>query len=422
MSEVAAASAVRLVSRTRLVATAEDGPGNPLSGLGAGGFAWLREGTGFATAGLAARIPVGTGPDRFRAAAADVARVLEAIEVDDPLDLPGTGPVAVGALPFLGGQGGELVVPARIAGVTEDGRAWVTEVLSPDHPEGGQVTSAPARPPGLEPTSFVVEADGGRMAWTVAVRGGLERIAAGALDKLVLARRVAVWGDQPFVIPVVLERLRRAHPSCFTFAVGGFVGASPELLVRRKGSRFWSEPMAGSVERGGSSADDRRRTSALQSSAKERGEHRLVVEDMVERLERVSSTLSVNGPRVVGLSSVAHLATTIAGRLEPPTPSILDLVGILHPTPAVGGHPREAALAAIVELEGFDRGLYAGPVGWVDRRGDGEWAVALRCASLDGRRAVLSAGAGIVAGSDPEAEWAETQAKLEPMLRALVRV
>jgi menaquinone-specific isochorismate synthase len=397
-----------------------------LAGLGPGGFAWLREGAGFVTAGVAARIPVGTGPDRLGAAATEVARVLGAIEVDDPLDLPGTGPLAVGALPFLDRQEGELVVPALVVGRSVDGRAWTTEVLFADHRNGGQSTSAPpaggGRGPGLEPTSFVVEADGGRMAWTSAVRGGLERIAAGRLQKVVLARRVAVWGDQPFPIPTVLDRLRRAHPSCFTFAVGGFVGASPELLVRRKGSRFWSMPMAGSVERGGSSADDKRRTTALQSSAKERDEHRLVVEDMVERLRPVSANLSVSGPRVVGLSSVAHLATTIAGRLHPPPLSALDVVGLLHPTPAVGGQPREAALAAIAELEGFDRGLYAGPVGWTDRRGDGEWAVALRCAFLDGRRAVLSAGAGIVAGSDPEAEWAETQAKLEPMLRALVRV
>ena len=413
----AAAAEVRLTSRTRLV----DGSASPLAGLGPGGFAWLREGAGFATSGVAARIAVGTGRDRFPAAAADVARVLESIEVDDPLDLSGTGPLAVGAIPFLAGQAGELVVPARVVGLTEDGRLWVTEVVPSDQASGGPLPPSPPRA-GLEPTSFVVEADGGRLAWTGAVRGGLERISAGRLDKVVLARRVAVWGDQPFAIPVVLERLRRAHPSCYTFAVDGFVGASPELLVRRRGARFWSEPMAGSVERGGSSADDRRRTSALQSSAKERDEHRLVVEDMVERLEAVCSGLSVNGPRVVGLSSVAHLATTISGRLAPPPPTALELVGLLHPTPAVGGHPREAALTAIAELEGFDRGLYAGPVGWVDRRGDGEWAVALRCASLDGRRAVLSAGAGIVAGSDPEAEWAETQAKLEPMLRALVRV
>jgi menaquinone-specific isochorismate synthase len=377
---------------------------------------------------VATRIPVGTGSDRCAEAAAEVARVLDSIEVDDPVGVPGTGPLAVGGLPFLDAGAGELVVPAQVVGITADGRAWITEVgPAGEVPAPGPgLSGMPAPGSRLEPTSGVVEADGGRMARTAAVRGALERIGAGVLDKVVLARRVAVWGDQPFAIPVVLDRLQRAHPSCFTFAVGRaqarFVGASPELLVRKRGSRLWSEPMAGSVERGGSSADDKRRTTALQSSAKERDEHRVVVEDVLRRLEPVAPNLSVNGPRVVGLSSVAHLATTISGRLRPPPPSVLELVGLLHPTPAVGGHPREAALAAIAELEGFDRGLYAGPVGWVDRHGDGEWAVALRCASVDGRRAVLWAGAGIVAGSDPEAEWTETQAKLEPMMRALVRV
>ncbi|MCA1691448.1 MAG: chorismate-binding protein, partial [Actinobacteria bacterium] len=173
---------------------------------------------------------------------------------------------------------------------------------------------------------------------------------------------------------------------------------------------------------GGSSADDRRLTSALRSSPKELDEHRFVVEDVRRRLDPLCRSISVNGPQVVGLSSVTHLATSVAGRLRSPPPSALALAGHLHPTPAVGGQPRDVALATIAELEGFDRGLYAGPVGWVDSRGDGDWAVALRCASVDGRRAVLSAGAGIVAGSDPDAEWAETQAKLEPMLRALVRV
>jgi len=233
---------------------------------------------------------------------------------------------------------------------------------------------------------------------------------------------VAAWGDQPFAIPVVVNRLRRAHPSCFAFAAGGFVGASPELLIRRRGRWAWSRPMAGTVERGGSRSEDKRLVSALRSSPKERDEHRLVVEDVRRRLGELCQDVFVKGPELVGLSSVTHLATTVTGRLDPPAPSALALAGVLHPTPAVGGQPREAALAVIAELEGFDRGQYAGPVGWVDSRGDGDWAVALRCAQIDGRRAFLAAGAGIVSGSDPEAEWAETQAKLEPMMRALVRV
>jgi menaquinone-specific isochorismate synthase len=408
-----AAAVGQLVSRTRLLPAETD----PLLQLGPGGFAWLHEGAGFATSGVAATVPLGTGPDRIERAADGVAALLDGIETDDPLELPGTGPVAVGALPFLHGRDGALAVPARVVGRTADGRAWVTEV--------GPVDEGPARPataPTPEPTSFVVESEGGRRAWTEAVRRALDAIAGGSLDKVVLARRVAVWADQPFSIPVVADRLRRAHPSCYTFVAGGFLGASPELLLRRRGRWAWSQPMAGTVERGGSRADDRRLVSALRSSPKERDEHRLVVEDVRRQLAARSQEVFVKGPEPVGLSSVTHLATTVTARLDVPAPSALALAGALHPTPAVAGKPREAALAAIAGLEGFDRGQYAGPVGWVDRRGDGDWAVAIRCAFVDGRRAFLPAGAGIVAGSEPESEWSETQAKLEPMMRALVRV
>jgi menaquinone-specific isochorismate synthase len=403
---------VRLTSRTRLVAEETD----PLTSLRAGGFAWLHEGAGFTTSGVAATIPLGTGAGRFARAAEDVAAVLAGIDADDPLELPGTGPVAVGAIPFLDGRDAELVIPSHVVGRTDDGRAWITEV----GPAGE--SAPPTPPPTPEPTSFVVESEGGRLAWTAAVRRALDAIAGGALEKVVLARRVSVWADQPFSIPVVVNRLRRAHPSCFTFAAGPLLGASPELLVRRRGRWAWSLPMAGTVERGGSRAEDKRLVAALRSSPKELDEHRLVVEDVRGRLGRLCQEVFVKGPELVGLSSVTHLATTVTGRLNLPAPSALAIAGVLHPTPAVGGLPREDALATIAELEGFDRGQYAGPVGWVDGRGDGDWAVALRCAHVDGRRAVLSAGAGIVAGSDPEAEWAETQAKLEPMMRALVRV
>ena len=387
-----------------------------------GRFVWWHEGAGLVASGVAARIAIGTGPGRLAKAADEVAAVLAGIEVDDPLELPGTGPLAMGAIPFLDDQEGELIVPALVAGRDDEGRAWVTEVGDAERvaPGGGGGSAGPAGP---EPTSFVVESEGGRLAWTGSVRRALDRIGRGEMEKVVLARRVTVWGDQPFSIPVVAQRLRRAHPSCFTFVTpGGFVGASPELLLRRRGRWAWSRPMAGTVERGGSKAEDRRLVAQLRASPKEHDEHRLVVEDVRQRLARVCPEVFVKGPELVGLSSVTHLATSVTARLGTPAPTALELVAALHPTPAVGGEPREAALGAISELEGFDRGLYAGPVGWVDRRGDGDWAVALRCAQIDGRRAVLWAGAGIVAGSDPESEWTETQAKLEPMLRALVRV
>jgi menaquinone-specific isochorismate synthase len=405
-----------LVSRTRPLAEAPD----LLAALGPDGFAWLHDGSGLATSGVAARIRVGRGADRFRAAADDVAELLAAVEVEDPLRAPGTGPVAVGALPFHAGVEGELVVPAVVVGCAH-GRAWVTEtapVEDPDHPvgTGSRWSTAPVPvPPGSDEGA-------GRQAWTAAVRGALRRIASGPLAKVVLAREVVVEADAPFDRVRVLDHLRTTHPSSFTYAAGGFVGASPELLVRRRGGRVTSRPMAGTAPRGVTSADDERLAAALAASAKEAEEHALVVEAVRAALEPVCREIVAEaGPQLVRLSTLTHLATTVAGHLAVPAPSALALAGILHPTPAVGGIPRADALAAIAELESFDRGLYAGPVGWVDSRGDGDWAVALRCADLDGSRARLVAGAGIVADSDPDAEWAETEAKLGPMLGALAR-
>jgi len=182
--------------------------------------------------------------------------------------------------------------------------------------------------------------------------------------------------------------------------------------------------MAGTVARGVSRDDDDRLGAAMQASAKERAEHRLVVSEVRRSLSAVCDDVVADDPRVVRLPTVAHLATTVRGSLRVRTvggasASALDLAAMLHPTPAVAGVPRRAALAAIAELEHFERGLYAGPIGWVDARGDGDWAVALRGASLDGARARLVAGAGIVAGSDPAGEWAETESKLEAMRSVL---
>ena len=399
-----------LTSRTRLL----DGSEDPLAGFERGGFAWLRQGAGLATAGVAARLRVSLDD-----APARVAALLGGIDSDDPLGLPGTGPLAVGALPFAPGRPGELVVPALVTGRTRDGRAWVTET--------GPATAPPRIvPPGSpeEPARFVVDPTSGRDDWMDAVEAALALIADGPLAKVVLAREVLVEADRPFAVAAVVDRLRHLHRSSFTYAFGGFVGASPEMLVRRRGDRVISQPMAGTVPRGETVSDDRRLSRRLESSAKDRSEHQLVVDAILAALGPVCRSLYAgDGPEVVRLATVSHLATTVTGRLEPdrPASSALELARLLHPTPAVAGIPRPDALAAITALERFDRGLYAGPVGWVDSRGDGDWAVALRCATIEGTCARLAAGAGIVAGSDPAAEWAETQAKLEPMLHALVR-
>ena len=370
--------------------------GDVLDHFDPGGFAWLHHQTRLVTSGVAARL----GPD-------DVDATLAAVAVDDRLELPGTGAIAVGALPFDPDARGELVVPARIVGEL-GGRAWITEIgPAPADPE---IAHGP-------PTRFSVVAPRSRDDWRAAVEQALDAITRGDLEKVVLAREVLIEADTPFDACDIVRGLVAHQPGSFVYSSGGFVGASPELLVRRAGAIVESRPVAGTTV-----ADSDEALLALAASVKDTREHRYVVDGIVDALSGLCSDLTVEAiPEVAVFGPVAHLATPIRGQLLAPAPSALDLARLLHPTPAVGGTPRAVALDAIRALEGFDRGRYAGPVGWVDSRGDGEWAIALRGAELDGTRARLVAGAGIVAGSDPESEWAETQAKLEPMLRALVR-
>jgi menaquinone-specific isochorismate synthase len=382
----------RLVAQTREVDVDDD----VIEHFEPTGFAWVHDDTRIVTSGVAARVVVD-----------DVADALAAIAADDPVGLPGTGPLAVGALPFDPDHEQSLVIPSVVHGRAA-GRAWITRIgPSPDLPD--------VAPP---PTRFTVAAPRGPDEWRAMVAAALREIAAGRLEKVVLAREVLVEGDAPFDVRAIVRRLTTQQPGSFVYASDGLVGASPELLVRRTGDFVESRPMAGTAVADGDATSLR----ALAESVKDQREHSFVVDDITRALEGVCRELEVGAiPEVAVFGHVAHLATPLRGRLRPPARGALDLARLLHPTPAVGGTPHDAALELIRVLEGFDRGRYAGPVGWVDARGDGEWAIALRGAEIDGVRARLVAGAGIVAGSDPDAEWAETQAKLEPMLRALVR-
>jgi len=388
------------------------------------GIVWEHEGAGLAGRGVAAVVDVGTGPARLAEAADEAARVLGEIEVHDEVGRPGCGPVAMGALPFADDQPGQLVVPVVVVGRAADGTAWVTTVAAIGEPEPMMVpTGANHRAVDRdEPATYRVTTTGSSDEWRAAVGAVRAEIEAGRLAKAVLAREVVVEGDRPFSPTEVLARLRTAYPACFLFSVAGLVGASPELLVARQGDEVRSLPLAGSAPRGDGPEADARLALDLLASPKEQEEHRLVVEAVVEALAPVCDALVADtGPTVVAMANVQHLATAVHGHLRPPGPSALALAGRLHPTPAVGGTPRGAALAAIARWEGLDRGRYAGPVGWVDARGDGQWAVAIRTAELDGHRARLVAGAGIVAGSHPEAELAETELKLQALLSAVAR-
>ncbi len=371
-----------------------DPPLHLLEALGPDGFAWLHDGIELVTAGAVAQLDVG-----------DAAAALTTIERDDEVDLPGTGPIAVGALPFHPAAPRRLTIPTTIVGRAPGGRSWITEI-GPRPSTPHEIVTPPGR--------YTVAAVEDRAAWCRAVEHALHAIARDELDKVVLSRAVTVDADRPFDRRAVLARLRSQQPGCFVYAHGSLVGATPELLVRRTGARVEARPLAGTAPGNGAS---------LGSSRKDVAEHRHVVDALVHDLAPFCDSLDVpSTPRVVRFTDVAHLATPIGGRLRVPLPSAAALAARLHPTPAVAGTPTPAALAVIERLERSPRGRYAGPVGWVDANGDGEWGVALRGAEIDGCRAVLRTGAGIVAGSDPDGEWAETEVKLDPMLRALVRV
>ncbi|MGH9070610.1 MAG: isochorismate synthase, partial [Acidimicrobiales bacterium] len=260
--------------------------------------------------------------------------------------------------------------------------------------------------------------------WCERVAQAVSAVTAGRLEKVVLAREVLVEGNRDFHPSDVLGRLRALYPSCTVFSVGGFVGASPELLISRRGRTIRSHPHAGTVARSGDPETDDALIAGLMASPKQRNEHRLAVEAVVEALGPICTRLGVPAaPSIVLLRNVSHLATLVEGTLNQVDhlPSALELAARLHPTPAVAGSPTQAALDLIAEVEGMDRGNYAGPVGWVDSRGDGDWVVGIRSATLRGRTARLVAGVGLVTGSDPREELVETQLKLQALLAAVVR-
>jgi menaquinone-specific isochorismate synthase len=382
---------------------------------------WRDEHGGIVGAGEAFRIEFPQGiADRHAVRRAGEA--LRAVTVDDEVGLPGCGPVALGALPFDPTAAGSLVVPTRIIGRRAD-RAWLTTV-EPAGPVPACERGAPAtRAGGEPPDEFTLTPSLTHSEWKALVAATVERIAAHEFEKVVLARRIDIAANRPFVIGDVLARLVALYPSCMVFSVDGFVGASPELLIGREGTVVLSHPLAGTVARSGDAHADEALVAGLMSSPKARSEHQVVVDGLTRALEPVCVDLEVPAtPSVLGLRNVSHLATRITGRLAPASQeTALELVARVHPTAAVGGDPTDAAVPYLQKVEGFDRGRYAGPVGWVDARGDGAWAIGIRSAEVDGSTAHIFAGNGVVAGSDAADELAETQLKLQALLAALVR-
>ncbi len=383
-------------------------------------LAWVRHGEGIVGWGEVARLRVG-GPDRFALADAWWQQLLEGAVIRDEVGLTGTGPLAFGSFAFDEDPGDSvLVVPAVILG-RRGGRAWVSTVgVAGSLPPAADLSERPApRPP-----RGVAFADGARSPaeWTAVVADAVDRIGRGELDKVVLARDLEAVADEPVDLRWALARLAERYPACWTFSVDGLLGATPEMLLRLERGLVTSRVLAGTIRRTGDETRDAALAGTLTRSSKDLEEHEYAVRSVAEALApRCSSTNVPESPFVLHLPNVMHLATDVAGVLAGPASS-LELAAALHPTAAVCGTPTEPARALIRAIEGLDRGRYAGPVGWMDSSGDGEWGIALRCAKVDPAdpaRLRLFAGCGIVAGSDPQAELAESAAKLVPMRDAL---
>ena len=371
------------------------------------GHLFVRDGVGVAGQGCAARV-----------ASKDAGDFLAGINHDTNTESVGSGAILIGCVPFTNGEAHSFVLPEVTISKDPDGHAWVTTIDGAT-PNLGARTSATE-----SASSYKVRPGVDVERYLAAVATARDTVRRGELTKVVIARDVIVESSNPIEIHALLTRLRSSFGSSYRYSFEGLVGASPELLVAVNGNKISSHPLAGTTRRTGDPKIDAALAADLLASAKNQIEHRVVVDMVHDTLLPWCSYLDEEPePSIVAVANVQHLGTHMSGVLSQPAPNILDLVYALSPTPALGGHPRQAALELIATHEGFDRGRYGGAVGWMDSRGNGTWAVAIRCAELspDRRTARLFAGGGIVAESDPDSELAETQAKLQAMLAAIIR-
>ncbi len=411
-------------------------------------FAWEQpDRDRFALAGLgSAHEAVSRGPNRFADLVAETEAVGRRRRTSEPEGLPpGAGPVWTGGFAFDPDGGSAphwssfppaLLVLPELSLVRRGAESWLTlaTVVGPGSNADEVTARLTRRVAGLRadplpivdphPTGGVsVESVAPPGDYEAAVAASRERIRAGELDKTVIAREVAVHSPAAHDAAATFNALRQVFASCFCFCVGSpqgaFLGASPELLVRRRGASVATVSLAGSTRRSADPAVDDHLGEQLLHSDKNRLEQAIVTRRIARELAPRSVWVEAQDePVLVKVANIQHLATAVHAQLAEPL-SAIELAGLLHPTPAVGGEPRAAALAAIAELEPMDRGWYAGPVGWMDSTEDGEFCVGLRSALLRDRTAHLFAGAGIVADSDPATELAETELKLEALLPLL---
>ncbi|MBG6224578.1 menaquinone-specific isochorismate synthase [Arthrobacter sp. CAN_A2] len=396
---------------------------------------WIRRGGGLVAYGETARFTV-TGPDRFTLAQEWWRSELAGAEVLDDLGVPGTGLIAFGSFAFSKTSQHEsrLIVPEVVVGCSE-GRTWLTLITDDAEAE----LSAEAAEAAL--AAYLVEPDPGRSPspgdhlgpgvlsedqYERAVAEGVKHVQAGELSKLVLARDVVAHLETPMATAQVLRELAVRYEDCWTYAVDGLIGSTPEMLIKVENNTARARVLAGTLDRANAPADDPGYADrVLAGSEKQLHEHQIAIDSLTETLQPFTSSMTSHSePFVLQLPNVWHLASDVTAQLavddDGRVPTSLALVQALHPTAAVCGTPTTVAGALIRELEHLQRGPYAGPVGWIDAGGNGEWGIALRGAVVETpTRVRLYAGCGIVEGSQPEAELAETWSKFRPMIEAL---
>ena len=378
-------------------------------------LAWVRSGEGLVGWGTYATTTV-SGPHRFADARHWWQKQLEKLAVNNTVHGSGTGPVLFSSFSFSPEDVSVLVIPQVVVG-TKAGKSWITWIGSGAQPVLN--TTAEQFSNGEMKWSEEPQAD---VQWKQRVSTAVSRIQKGDLDKVVLARDITVSSNKAIDPRVILNKLAVEYPTTWKFANSGLVGATPELLLRLSRGMVTSRVLAGTISKTGDDAKDLALAGSLARSSKDLAEHEYAVRSVADAIEPFCSSTNVpDSPFVLHLANVMHLATDVTGALVE-TLSHVDAFTILeqlHPSAAVCGTPRPQAAKLISEIEGMSRGRYAGPVGWIDAAGDGELGIALRCGQINGDSIRIFAGCGIVDGSDPEIELAETYAKFAPMRSAL---
>jgi menaquinone-specific isochorismate synthase len=407
-----------LLSRVDVESVVFEGTGELISLLpDTSPLTWVRSGEGLIGYGEYARANF-SGAMRFEEAAQWWRDQLKGFRINDHIRVPGSGPIAFGSFSFDENENSVFIIPRVVVG-KRGSTSWITRIGAP------APLNHELRPDGTGSPLSWGEGSLSAGQWEEAVGHAIRRITSGELEKVVLARDITAVSNSPIDARVVMQKLAEKYPNTWVFAVDGLVGATPELLVRLTKGLVTSRVLAGTIRRTGDDQRDLALAASLARSSKDLEEHDYAVRSVADALEPFCSSINVpDAPFVLHLANVMHLATDVTGVVSDSmaVTNALSLVDALHPTAAVCGTPREKAMKLINEYEVMKRGRYSGPVGWIDARGDGEWGIALRCAEIDAkdpRKVRLFAGCGIVAGSVPHDELAESQAKLVPMRDAL---